>query len=196
MEGSRRDRPDERARLARLLTWRRVGKKIPETHVRRWLSYVGSVAWLGFGVLTVALVAQRSERRPVVATLRPASAEITRPLTRVEPAALITERTAKAGDAPVRASKAAYARPEQPAGTVSTGRKARSGSVSVRRPGLHHPGATAPPVAASRLAAAVATARRWSGYVPEAKVAILRWVKSQPPSAGRPLEEPERPEAL
>jgi hypothetical protein len=196
MESGRGDSPDERARLDRLLAWRRVGKKGPETHARRWPSYVGSVAWLGFGVLTVALVAQRSGRGPVVATLRPAAAEIIRPLARVEPAALTAERAAKAGPARVRVSEAAYARPDRPAGTVSIGRKALSASVSVRGPGVRPPGTTAPPVAASRLTIAVTTARRWSGYVPEAKEAIVRWVKSQPLSAGRRLEEPDGPQTL
>jgi hypothetical protein len=191
MENRRGDSPDERARLDRLLAWRRVGKKGPETHARRWPSYVGAVAWLGFGVLTVALVAQRWEKRPVVATLRPASAEIIMPLARVEPAALIAERGAKAGARRFRASEAAYARPERPAGVASTGR-----TVSVRRPEVRPPATTAPSVEAARLPAAVTTVRRWIGYVPETKDAIVRWVKSQPPSDGRLLEEPERPQAL
>jgi hypothetical protein len=180
--------------LACLISWRRVGKKGPETHARRWPSYVGAVAWFGFGVLTVALVAQRWERRPVVATLRPAAAEIIRPLARVEPAALIAERVVKVGAARVRASEAAYARPERPAGTASTGPKALSASVSVRRPGVPPPGTTAPAAAALGGPAAVTTVRRWIGYVPEAKDAVVRWVKSQPPSDGRLLDEPERPQ--
>jgi hypothetical protein len=194
MESRRGDSADERARLHRLLAWRRVGKKGPETPARRWPSYVGAVAWLGFGVLTVALVAQRWERRPVVATLLPAAAEIIRPLARVEPAALIAERVVKVGAARVRASEATYARPERPAGTAPTGRTVLSAAVSVSRPEVPPPATTAPPVAASRLPAAVTTARRWSSYVPEAKKAIVRWVKSQPPSDGWPLAEPERPQ--
>jgi len=43
----------------------------------------------------------------------------------------------------------------------------------------------------SRLAAAVTMARRWSGYVPEAKEAIVRWVKWQPLRDGRPFAEPD-----
>ena len=195
MEGRRGDGPNQLGRLARL-SCGRARKKVAETHGRRWPSYVGSVAWLGFGVLTVALVAQRSERRPVVVTLRAASGEVTRPLARVEPAALIAERAAKAGAARIRASEAADAPPQRPARPASTGQKALSAPASVRHPSVRRRDTTAPPVAASPLTAAVTTARRWSGYVPEAKGAIVRWVKSQPPSACRRLDQPDRPQAF
>jgi hypothetical protein len=194
MERWPEDGSDERERLARLLAWRRVDKKVPETHAPRWLSYVGSIAWFGFGVLTVALVAQRSERSPVAAILRPASAEITRPLAPVEPAALAAERAATKGAVRVSASEAAYARPEQPARAASRGRRALSAPASVRRPGVGRPGTADPPVAASRLTATVTTARQWVGYVAEANEAIVRWVKSQPPPDGRRLKEPDRPQ--
>ena len=194
MEGRRGDSLDERARLARLLAWRRAQKKGSETHVRGWLSYVSSVAWLGFGVLTVALVAQRSGRAPVVATLRPAAAEIMGPLARVKPAASIAARAATALALRVRESEAASARPERPARGALTPRTAPSPAVSVRRPEIRTPANTAPPVEAA-LPAAVTPARRWIGCVPEAREAIVRWVKSQPPSDGRLLAEAERPQA-
>lgn len=183
-------------RLARFLAWRRVEKKVPETPARHSLPYVGPIAWLGFGVLTVALVAagQRPGRTPVPATLRPASAEITGPLTPVEPAALTAERAATASAASVSANGDPYVRSERSAWSAPSGRKALSAPASVRRPGVRHPGTAAPPVAASRLTATVATARRWVGYMPEANEAIVRWVKSQPPPDGRRLAEPDRPQ--
>jgi len=195
MEDRPGDSPDQRARLARLLAWRRVHKKGPETRTRGWLSYVGSVAWLGFGVLTVALVAQRSGRGPVVATLPPAAAEILRPLARVEPATLIAARAAKALAMRVRESEAASARSERPAEVASTRRTALSTAVSVRRPEVRPPANPAPPVEVARLPAAATPARRWVGCVPEAREAIVRWVKSQPPSDGPLLTAPERPQA-
>jgi len=194
MEDRRGDGSDERARLARLLAWRRAQKTGPETHARGWLSYVGSVAWLGLGVLTVALVAQRSGRGSVVATLPPAAAEIIRPLARVEPATSIAARAAKALSMRVRESEAAYARPERPAGVASTRRPALSAAVSVRRPEVRAAANTAPPVEAA-LPASVTPARRWIGCVPEAREAIVRWVKSQPPLDGRLSRESERPQA-
>lgn len=196
MESRREDGPDERERLARLLAWRQAKKKVPEAPVRRWLSFVGSAAWLGFGVLMVAVVAQRSERSPVAATVRPASAEITSPTAPVAPATLTAERAAPAGAARVSANEAAYARPEQPARAPSIGRKAPSAPGSARRPGVSRRGTSAPSVAAaSRLTAAVTTARRWVGYVPKANEAIVRWVKSQPRADSWRLSDPERPQA-
>ena len=194
MESRREDGPGERARLTRFLAWRRVAKKVPETPVRRSLSYVGAVAWFAFGVLTVALVAagQRPGRRPIAATLRPAPAAVPGPLTTVEPASLTAERAVPASAASASASGDAYARPQRSARSYPSGRKALSAPASVRRRGT-----VAPPVAASRLTATVATARQWVGYMPALKAgkAIVRWVKSQPPPDGRRLAEPERPQS-
>jgi hypothetical protein len=129
--GSRRDDgPHERERLSRFLAWRRVEKKGPETPARRSLSYVGAVAWFALGVLTLALVGsgQRPRRGPIAATLRPASGEITRPLTPVEPASLPAERAASTASASVSASRD-YARPERSA----SGRGVLSAPTSVHR---------------------------------------------------------------
>lgn len=193
METRREDGPGERARLVRFLAWRRVAKKVSETPVRRSLSYVGAVAWFGFGVLTVALVAagQRPGRRPA-ATLPPAPAAISGPLTTVEPASLTAERAVPASAAGASARVDAYARPQRSARSYPSGRKALSAPASVRRRGT-----VAPPVAASPLTATVATARQWVGYMPALRAgkAIVRWVKSQPPPDGRRLAEPERPQS-
>jgi hypothetical protein len=190
MENRQDDAPHERERLSRFLAWRRVKKKVPETPARRTLSYVGAVAWFALGVLTLALVGtgQRPRRGPIAATLRSASGEITRPLTPVEPASLPAEHAATAGAASVSAS-GDYARPE----CAVSGRRVLSAPASV-----HRRGTAAPPVAASRLAATVAKARRWVSYMPEVKAgkAIARWVKSQPPPDGRRLAEPDRPQTL
>jgi hypothetical protein len=190
MESRRDDGPHERERLSRFLAWRQVEKKGPKTTARRSLSYVGAVAWFALGILTLTLVGagQRPRRSPIAATLRPPSAEITRPLTRVEPALLPAERAAMAGAARVSTS-GYYAGPERSA----SGRGVLSAPASV-----HRRGTVAPPVAASRLTATIAKARQWVGYMPEVKAgkAIVRWVKSQPPPAGRRLAEPDRPQTL
>jgi hypothetical protein len=193
MERRRDDGPHQRERLARLLAWRRVEKKVPETPARRWPSYVGAVAWFVFGVLVVALVgaSQRPGRSPIAATLRPASAEITHRLTAIEPASVRADRAATAGAASVSAS-GDYARPERSGWSAPGGRKALSEPASVRRRGT-----AAPPVAASGLAATAATARRWVGYLPKANAgkAMVHWVKSQPPPDGWRFVEPDRPQA-
>jgi hypothetical protein len=189
--GSRRDDgPHERERLSRFLAWRRVEKKGPETPARRSLSYVGAVAWFALGVLTLALVGsgQRPRRGPIAATLRPASGEITRPLTSVEPASLPAERAASAAAVSVSAARD-DARPERSA----SGRGVLSAPTSV-----HRRGTAAPSVATSRLTATVAKARQWVSYMPEVKAgkAIVRWVKSQPRPDGPRLAEPDRPQTL
>jgi hypothetical protein len=176
--------------MERFLAWRRMKKKVPETPARRLSSYVGAVAWFALGVLTLAFVAasQRPGRGQIAATLPPASAEIDRPLTSVEPALLIAERSATAGAGRVSAT-GDHARPERPV----TGRKALSPPASV-----HRHGTAIPPVAVSRLTATVDKARRWVGYMPEMRVgkALVHWVKSQPPPDGGPLAAPDRPQTL
>jgi hypothetical protein len=190
MESRRDDGPQERERLSGFLERRQVEKKGPKTPARRSLSYVGAVAWFAVGVLTLTLVGagQRPRRSPIAATLRPPSAEIIRPLTPGEPALLPAERAAMAGATSVSAS-GDYAGPE----CSASGRGVLSAPASVYRRGT-----VAPPVAASRLTATVAKARRWVGYMPEVKAgqAIVRWVKSQPPPDGRRLAKPDRPQTL
>jgi hypothetical protein len=190
VERRRDDGPHERERFNRFLAWRRGEKKVPKTPGRRSLSYVSAVALFALGVLTLTLVAsgQRPERGPTAASLRPGSAGITRLLTPIEPALLPAERGAMAGAARVSAS-GDYARPERSA----SGRGMLSAPASV-----HRRGTVAPPVAASRLTAAVAKVRRWVGDMREVRVgqAIARWVKSQPPPDDRRLAKPDRPQTL
>jgi hypothetical protein len=200
MENKGEARHDDRERLVRFLAWRRKAKRVSRapatagTPVTKLLSYAAPVAWLGIGVLTVALVTTRMAnprpgRAPVAETPRPTTGPLFAPAppsssAQADPRSEFPVRTAAI--ARVRAD--AYSRPVW---SDSMGRPTPS-AASVRRRET-----AAPVVRASRLTTTVATVRRWVGSMPEVRPdkAIVRWVKSPPPAHGQWPVEPERPEA-
>ena len=198
MENKGEARLDDRERLVRFLAWRRKAKRVSRapanagTPVTKLLSYAAPVAWLGIGVLTVALVTTRTAnsrpgRAPVAETPRsttdPVSALAHPSRAQTDPESGFPVRTAIAR---VRAD--AYSRPVW---SDSMGRPTPSGA-SVRRRET-----AAPVVRPSRFTTTVAAVRRWVGSMPEIRPgkAIVNWMKSPPPAHGQWPVEPELPEA-
>ena len=190
---------DDQERLVRFLAWRRKAKRVsraPATAgapVTKLLSYAAPVAWLGIGVLTVALVTTRmANPRPGRAPVAETPRSPTDPLFALDPPS--RAQTEPRSGFPVRTAAIARVRADaysRPVWSDSMGRTTPS-AASVRRRET-----AAPVVRASRLTTTVATVRRWVGSMPEVRPgkAIVRWMKSPPPAHGQWPVEPERPEA-